>query len=150
MTSVFWIKVTVFITLGTILSIIDLRSFRLPHRMTIPMAGLGFLFSFVPGNGLSPWEAFLGFAVGILSLGILSWNLRDSLGFGDAVFAGAIGAFSGVLGLGIALFVGGTIALIVSAVQKKRGLVAFGPWLVAGAIPGLLLSNIVQIGEMFH
>ena len=114
------------------------------------MAGLGFLFSFVPGNGLSPWEAFLGFTVGIFSLGILSWNWRGSLGFGDAVFAGAIGAFSGVLGLGIALFLGGTIALIVSALQKKRGLVAFGPWLAAGAIPGLFLSNIVPIGEMFH
>jgi leader peptidase (prepilin peptidase)/N-methyltransferase len=150
MTSVFWIKVTVFITFGTILSIIDLRNFRLPHRLTLPMAGSGFLFSFVPGNGLSPWESFLGFTVGIVPLGILAYRRFASFGFGDAVFAGAIGAFSGVLGLGIALFLGGTIALIVSTLQENRGLVAFGPWLAASGIPGLFLSNIVQSGELFH
>ena len=150
MASVFWIKVTVFVIFGTILSLLDLKTLRLPHRLTLPMAGFGFLCSFVPGNGLSPWESLLGFMVGIVPLGILAYRRSASFGFGDAVFAGAIGAFSGVLGLGIALFGGGTLALIVFRVRKERGLVAFGPWLAAGGISGLVLPILMRNGFLVH
>ena len=150
MASVFWIKVTVFATFGTVLSIIDLRSFRLPHRLTLPMAGFGFLFSFVPGNGLSPWEAFLGFTVGIVPLGILSWNRQKTFGFGDAVFSGAIGAFSGTIGLGIALLAGGLFALAFTRIRPRQGILPFGPFLAIGVLSGFFLISIFQLGGPLH
>ncbi|MHB1758220.1 MAG: prepilin peptidase [Leptospirillum sp.] len=132
------------------LSLIDLQTFRLPHRRTLPMAGLGFLFSFVPGNGISPWESFLGFVAGSVPLGILAYRSAASFGFGDAVFAGAIGAFSGMLGLGIALVCGGLIALAVFKVRKKEGLLPFGPMLAIGGIPGFFLPIFIQNGLLVH
>lgn len=135
---IFGAKILLYLLFAARLSLIDLRTFRLPHRLTLPMAGVGILFSFVPGNGLSPWESFLGFTAGIVPLGMVAWKRQKTFGFGDAVFAGAIGAFSGVAGLGIALVSSGLVALIVFKVRKIRGLVALGPMLAVGGIPGLL------------
>ena len=135
---------------ATRLSLIDLRNFRLPHRITLPMAGLGFLFSFVPGNGLSPRESFLGFAAGIVPLGILAWKRQKTFGFGDAVFAGAIGAFSGVMGLGIGLVSGGLMALAVIRVRKKGEILPFGPFLAAGGLSGFLLAFVFRNGSPHH
>ena len=147
---IFGAKILLYALFATRLSLIDLRTFRLPHRLTLPMAGSGVLFSFVPGNGMSPWESLLGFVVGIVPLGILAHRRSASFGFGDAVFAGAIGAFSGVLGLGIALLGGGILALIVFRVRKERGLVAFGPWLAAGGLPGLVLPMLMRNGFLVY
>ena len=147
---IFGAKILLYAIFATRLSFIDLKTLRLPHRLTLPMAGSGFLCSFVPGNGLSPWESLLGFVVGIVPLGILAYRRSASFGFGDAVFAGAIGAFSGVLGLGMALIGGGMMALIVFRIRKKRGLVAFGPWLAAGGLPGLVLPILMRNGFPVH
>ncbi|MHB1285538.1 MAG: prepilin peptidase [Leptospirales bacterium] len=143
---IFGAKILLYLFFAARLSLIDLRTFRLPHRLTLPMAVAGFLFSFVPGNGLLPWESFLGFVVGIVPLGMLAWKRQKTFGFGDAVFAGAIGAFAGVAGLGIALVSSGLVALIVFKVCQNRGLVAFGPMLAVGGIPGLLLTIFFRNG----
>ena len=150
MTAVFCFKACVFTIMGTVLSAIDLTTLRLPHRVTLPMAGLGFLFSFVPGNGLTPRESFLGFAAGIVPLGILAWKRQKTFGFGDAVFAGAIGAFSGVMGLGIALVSGGLITLSVYRVRKKREIFPFGPFLAAGGLTGMVLAFLFRNGSVVH
>ncbi len=137
-------KVMAYVAFSLALSLIDIRSFRLPHRMTLPMAGLGFLFSFIPGNGISPWESFLGFAAGIVPLGILAWKKQETFGFGDAVFAGAIGSFSGVPGLGIALVSGGVMALAVVRVRKMEGAIPFGPFLASGGLAGVFLIGMFK------
>ena len=139
MASVFWIKVVIFGTAGFLLSFIDARTFRLPHVLTLPLAGTGLLLSFLPGNGLTPGEAFLGFASGLLPLGLLSWKRPATFGFGDAVFAGAIGAFAGPSGLGTALVVGGFSARVAFHLRKGEGFLPFGPFLAAGGMVGLLL-----------
>jgi leader peptidase (prepilin peptidase)/N-methyltransferase len=143
---IFGAKILLYLFFAARLSLIDLRNFRLPHRLTLPMAGLGFLFSLVPGNGLSPWESLLGFIAGVVPLGILAYWWRNSFGFGDAMFAGAIGAFSGAVGVGIALVCGGLIALAVFKIRKEQGLVAFGPWLAIGGLAGILLTWFVRNG----
>ena len=135
---------------ATRLSLIDLRSFRLPHALTLPMAGLGFLFSFVPGNGLSPRESFLGFAAGSLPLGIVAWKRQKTFGFGDAVFVGAIGAFSGVMGVGIALVLGGVMALAVLRARRKKGVFPFGPFLAMGGLAGVFLTFVFRNNGVFH
>lgn len=146
MTNLTGAKILLYLLLAARLSLIDLRTFRLPHLLTLSMAGLGFLFSFVPGNGISPWESFLGFIAGIVPLGILAYRRAASFGFGDAVFAGAIGAFSGAVGVGIALVVGGVAALIVFKIQKESGLLPFGPFLAIGGLAGILLTWFVRDG----
>ena len=150
MTNLTGAKILLYLLFATRLSLIDLRTCRLPHRLTLSMAGLGLLFSFVPGTGLSPWESFLGFIAGIVPLGILSYRRSASFGFGDAVFAGAIGAFTGIPGLGIALVTGGLMALVVFRFRKARGLLPFGPWLAIGGLPGLLLPVIIRNGLPVH
>ncbi len=147
---IFLLKMLLYLFFATRLSLIDLRSSRLPHRMTLPMAGLGFLFSFVPGNGLSPRESFLGFAAGIVPLGILAWKRHKTFGFGDAVFAGAIGSFSGVMGLGIALVFGGLMALAVVRFRKKGEILPFGPFLATGGLSGVLLAFVFRNGSPFR
>lgn len=141
-------KILLYLLFAVRLSIIDLRSFRLPHRLTLPMVGVGFLFSFIPGNGLSPWGSFLGFAVGIVPLGMVAWKRQKTFGFGDAVFSGAIGTFSGVAGLGIALVSSGLLALLVFKVQKPGRILPFGAFLATGGLAGLFLTYIFRNGGL--
>lgn len=150
MTTLTGAKILLYALFATRLSLIDLKTFRLPHRLTLPMAGLGFLFSFVPGNGLSPWESFLGFAAGIGPLGMVAWKRQKTFGFGDAVFAGAIGAFSGIMGLGIALVGGGLMGLAFIRIRKKEGILPFGPFLATGGLAGILLTFIFRNDGPFH
>ena len=145
MTAVFWIKVAVFAIGGTVLSAIDLSTFRLPHRLTLPLAATGILFSFFPGNGITPLRSVLGFLTGIVLLGFLSWFRNGSLGFGDAVFSGAIGTYVGVFGLGIALFFGSGLAVFVRRGRSGPG--AFGPYLAFGGLCSLIFLGFVGPGE---
>ena len=145
-------KVLLYTLFAARLSLIDLKTGLLPRRLTLPMAGLGILFSFVPGNGLSPQESLLGFVVGIVPLGIIAWN-QKMFGFGDAVFAGAIGAFWGVTGLGIALFsggVGGGMALFVLRRRKRKGGIPLGPFLARGGLAGMVLSFVFRNGGILY
>lgn len=150
MMSVFWFKAGIFVLGGTLLATIDLKTFRLPHALTLPLAGTGFLFSFVPGNGLSPWSSFLGFVAGVVPLGILAWRRQRTFGFGDAVFTGAIGAFSGVPGVGIALLSGGFLARIVIGIRKETGIFPFGPFLASGGLAGILLESVFRNDGFFY
>ena len=144
MTSVFWVKAGIFALGGTLLAAIDLKTFRLPHALTLPLGVTGFLLSFVPGNGLTPGESFLGIVSGLLPLGLLAWKRPAAYGFGDAVFAGAIGSFAGAAGLGLALVLGRIGALVFFRIRKDRGLLPFGPFLASGGLAGLFVEESVR------
>ncbi|WP_053764663.1 prepilin peptidase [Leptospirillum ferriphilum] len=145
MTSVFWLKAGIFTVGGTLLAAIDLKTLRLPHALTLPLAATGILFSFLPGNGITPLRSVLGFLTGIVLLGFLSWFRNGSMGFGDAVYSGAIGAYVGVFGLGIALFFGSGLAVIVRRKKKEPG--AVGPYLAFGGLCSLIFLGLVGPGE---
>ena len=149
MTSVFWVKAGIFALGGTLLAAIDLKTFRLPHALTLPLGVTGFLLSFIPGNGLTPGESFLGIVSGLLPLGLLAWKRPSTFGFGDAVFAGAIGAFAGVAGLGLALVLGRIAALAFFRMRKDGGLLPFGPFLAAGGLVGLFVNEGVRHVSQF-
>lgn len=145
MTSVFWFKAGVFAAIGTLLAAIDLKTLRLPHALTLPLAGTGFLFSFLPGNGITPVRSGAGFLAGVMLLGLLSWFRHESFGFGDAVFSGAIGTYTGVTGLGIALAFGGILA-VSSGFRKWKEPGAFGPHLALGGVCSLTVLALVPPG----
>ena len=144
MTSVFWFKAGIFALGGTILAAIDLKTLRLPHALTLSLAATGIFFSFLPGNGITPLRSVLGFLTGIFLLGFLSFR-NGSMGFGDAVFSGAIGTYVGVFGLGIALFCGSGLAVIVRRGSKEPG--AIGPYLAFGGLCSLIFLGFVGPGE---
>jgi leader peptidase (prepilin peptidase)/N-methyltransferase len=136
----------------TVLGVIDIKSFTLPDRITLPGIFFGLL--------IGPWlrapqlsygdilnayhEAFVGSAAGgwgLFLIGILGdWIFhRESMGGGDVKLAGMIGAFLGwkmviltfllasVLGA-----LGGGLTMLLRG-WRKWTLIPFGPYLALGS-----------------
>ena len=118
---------------------IDLRSFRIPDVLSLPLiaAGIGF----VPGLLDTPLHdlvigAVAGFA---LFWAIGSWYFRrkgvDGLGLGDAKLFAAAGAWLGWQSLPTVLLIAAVGGLGLALLQGKNGqdrAIAFGPWLALG------------------
>ena len=137
------------------LSYIDLRSFRLPDVITLPLIVLGLCF-----NGLSSlrfvnfetalWGALLGYGV----LWLLNFLYRmvkkqDGIGMGDAKLLAALGAWLGwtvlpglLLIASLAGIVGGLIYLQWKR-QNARNAFPFGPFLAFAGIIELLWPQII-------
>lgn len=128
----------------------DLAVHRLPDRLTVPTAGWILLCWLALCLTGAPW-ADLGralLAAGVLGGAFLLLCLLTpgGLGLGDAKLAGVLGlvlgwfgwleVLAGVLG---AFLLGGlfAIALLLARRASRRTAVAFGPWLVAGAMLSL-------------
>ncbi len=86
----------------TVLAVIDLRSYRLPDALTVPLAVSGLIVN----GGLGPaapggfWDHGLGWIGGFgvlagINLAYRQWRGRDGLGLGDAKLVGAAGAWMG-------------------------------------------------------
>ena len=137
------------------LSYIDLRSFRLPDVITLPLIVLGLCF-----NGLSAlrfvniesalWGVLLGYGV----LWLLNFLYRfakkqDGIGMGDAKLLAALGAWLGwtvlpslLLLASLAGIVGGLIYLQWNR-QNTRNAFPFGPFLAFAGIIELLWPQII-------
>lgn len=134
------------------LALIDLRTFRLPDALTLPLVAAGLLLAAtgVPG-GLalpSPADAALGAAAGFVGLAGIRWlyaRVRgvEGLGLGDAKLAAAGGAWLGWAALPWLLLVAASAALAGAWLVHRslRGdlAVPFGPAL-ALALWALLLA----------
>lgn len=120
------------------LVIIDLREFRLPDRLTLPLIGLGL--------GLSAWrlgdwpvQAVVGAALGyavfwLIGFAYFRWRGVDGLGQGDAKLLAAAGAWLGAAALPWVVLIAASGAVgWVGVTRRDRHLpLAFGPWLAAG------------------
>jgi leader peptidase (prepilin peptidase)/N-methyltransferase len=137
------------------LSYIDLRSFRLPDVITLPLILLGLCF-----NGFSSlrfvniesalWGVLLGYGV----LWLLNFLYRfakkqDGIGMGDAKLLAALGAWLGwtvlpslLLIASLAGIVGGLIYLQWKR-QNTRNAFPFGPFLAFAGIIELLWPQII-------
>ncbi len=137
------------------LSYIDLRSFRLPNVITLPLIVLGLCF-----NSFSPlrfvdiesalWGALLGYGV----LWLLNFLYRfiknqDGIGMGDAKLLAALGAWLGwtvlpsiLLIASLAGIIGGFIYLQWQR-QNTRSAFPFGPFLAFAGIIELLWPQII-------
>ena len=138
---------------GVTLAVIDLDCQRLPDRLTLPSYPIGLaLLAAASGDD---WSA-LGRAVlaavvvggGALLLALLAPG--GGLGLGDVKLLGLLGLFLGWLGwgevvLGIAAgFAIGALAAIVLLVLRRAGLrdhMAFGQWLIAGALVAVVAGD---------
>ena len=128
----------------------DLAVHRLPDRLTVPTAGWVLLCWLTLCLTGAPWanlgRALLAGAVLGVAFLLLCLLVPDGLGLGDAKLAAVLGVVLGwfgwlevLAGLLGAFLLGGLFAmvLLLAGRASRRTAVAFGPWLVAGAVLSL-------------
>jgi leader peptidase (prepilin peptidase)/N-methyltransferase len=126
-----------------VLTVIDVRSFRLPDALTLPLTVLGIGFAQV--LGWASWsDRVFAAAVGFLLLFVaraLYYRVRgrQGLGLGDAKLFAAAGAWTGLEGLAGVLLSGCILALMcvgglamTGRQVSARVALPFGPFLAAG------------------
>ncbi|WP_270365575.1 prepilin peptidase [Microbacterium algeriense] len=138
---------------GAWLTVIDVRTHRLPNRIVLPtLAGLlalAVVDALVAGRSASLVRALLGMVI----LGGLYAGLRAispaGMGGGDVKLAAVIGLVLGwhgwqalLVGAASAFVLGALHALVLLALRKadRSTRIAFGPWMIAGAVLGVVLG----------
>jgi len=150
-----WIQATLTLAL-VYLAYIDLRTFRLPDLITLPLILSGLLFNGLSQQGLVPFQdSALGAISGYASLCLLNLlyqliKKQDGIGMGDAKLLAALGAWLGWFALpGILLMasltglIGGFIWLQWNQ-QNHRSAFPFGPFLAIAGIIELLWPQTLQ------
>ncbi|MEU2904548.1 prepilin peptidase [Streptomyces globisporus] len=138
---------------AVLLAVVDLRVHRLPDPLTLPLAAAAVLLlggaALLPGHAGS-WTSGLlgGLALGGFYLLLFLIN-PNGMGFGDVKLALALGVALGWYGWTV-LFVGGFagflfgaaygLALVLLRRAGRRTGIPFGPFMIAGALTGVLLG----------
>ena len=140
------------------LSVIDLLTYRLPDRLTLPLllgsVPLLVVISLVHHDvGSLTWAA-VG-AVGYWLLLFLMWLVHPGgMGYGDVKLARAVGLYLGWVHFILPIYglmfagIGGSVAgigLLIVTRDRKRGF-PFGPWMAAGCVLAILISPQVTRG----
>ncbi|MFI2117510.1 prepilin peptidase [Streptomyces rubiginosohelvolus] len=138
---------------AVLLGVVDRRVHRLPDPLTLPLAAAAVLLlggaALLPGHAGS-WTSGLlgGLALGGFYLLLFLIN-PNGMGFGDVKLALALGVALGWYGWTV-LFVGGFagflfgaaygLALVLLRRAGRRTGIPFGPFMIAGALTGVLLG----------
>ncbi|MFJ4963508.1 prepilin peptidase [Streptomyces sp. NPDC088729] len=138
---------------AVLLAVVDRRVHRLPDPLTLPLAAAAVLLlggaALLPGHAGSWTSALLGGAA-LGGFYLLLFLINPSgMGFGDVKLALALGAALGWYGWAV-LFLGGFAGFLFGAAYglglvllrragRKTG-IPFGPFMLAGALSGLLLG----------
>ena len=137
--------------IGCRLVVIDIRTHRLPDRIVLPTLTALLVLSAVDALMSGDGGALTRGALGMLILGgfyaMLRLLGREGMGGGDVKLAAAIGLLLGwhswqALAVGAAsAFVLGALyalALMASHAADRSTRIAFGPWMILGALLGIL------------
>ncbi len=125
-----------------VLSYIDLRTFRLPDMITLPLIAIGILQAWVLGGNVK--ASIIGSLVGYAIFVLIETAYRrlrgqDGLGRGDAKLLAVGGAWCGWSGLPFIILIGSGTALIALLFPFMRsiadeGHIPFGPFLALGIL----------------
>lgn len=120
-----------------VVAVIDLRTFRIPDLISLPLiaAGLGIAFAVPGGYGPDHLIGAAGAYLAFAAIGAAHFRARgiDGLGLGDAKLFAAAGAWLGWQALPIVLLIAALGGLGQALARRDRGApLAFGPWLAAG------------------
>jgi leader peptidase (prepilin peptidase)/N-methyltransferase len=138
------------------LAYIDLRTFRLPDAITIPLTILGMYFNSFPSiQFVALSDSIIGALVGYCLLWLLNrlyrhFKKRDGIGMGDAKLLAALGAWLGWGALPGILFLASVTGLIGGMAwlklnkQSPGSAFPFGPFLVIAGIIELLWPQLLQ------
>ena len=136
---------------GVALAVIDIETLRLPDRLTLPSYPVGLVLLAIPAD----WPALGRAVLAAVITGVAAFLLallapRGGLGLGDIKLLGLLGLFLGWLGwgvlvVGVALgFALGAVAAVGMLASRRAGLrdhLAFGPWLIAGALVAVVAGR---------
>jgi leader peptidase (prepilin peptidase)/N-methyltransferase len=138
---------------GVLLAVVDLRVQRLPDPLTLPLApvalallGLAALLPEHAGHWPTALYGALALGAGYLVLFLVH---PSGMGFGDVKLAVGMGAVLGWYGWSVVLlgafagFLLGAVyggALVVVRRAGRRTAIPFGPFLLSGALAGLLIG----------
>lgn len=134
-----YLSFAILVSLLLALSVIDLKTFRLPNVLTYSLIGTGLLDAWLNSGDI--WARVIGAAIGYgvflaIEVGYRSMRGQDGLGRGDAKLLAGGGAWTGWFGLPfivlIASFMGLVAALFPSIREQKR--IPFGPFLAIGIL----------------
>ena len=138
------------------LAYIDLRTFRLPDAITIPLIILGICFnSFSSVQLVALSDSIIGAFTGFAALWLFNrlyryFKNQDGIGMGDAKLLAALGAWLGWEARpGILFFASvtgliGGLAWLKLNKQNSRSAFPFGPFLVIAGIIELLWPQLLQ------
>jgi leader peptidase (prepilin peptidase)/N-methyltransferase len=137
---------------GVALFWIDLDTHRLPEGLTLPVIPALLALLIVASATTGDWSALLrGVLCGVggwLVYAVLAFVVPGGLGLGDATLGGLVSLPLGYLGWSppivgfvVAYLVSGVVALVGLATRRLslRSHIAFGPFIVVGAVVALLV-----------
>lgn len=140
------------------LSFIDLRSFRLPNIITLPLIISGILFNFFsPSSFVDVANSIIGAVIGYGSFWLLNSLYRltkkqDGVGMGDAKLLAGLGAWLGWAALPSILLIASITGIIGGLIflkwnkQSASHAFPFGPFLAfAGIIELLWPQNLLPL-----
>ena len=151
-----WIRICLIAVL-VYLAYYDLRTFRLPDVITLPLILLGLLFNSLSNQRfISFQDAIIGAILGYICLWLLNLLYRivkkqDGVGMGDAKLLAALGAWLGWFALPSILLMASLSGLIGGIIwlqwnkQNHRSAFPFGPFLAIAGIIELLWPQTLQI-----
>jgi leader peptidase (prepilin peptidase)/N-methyltransferase len=142
------------VAIGVALTLIDLDTRRLPNAIVLPSYLVGgallAVASIVEGEPAALLRALVGMAALFAFYLVLVLVHPAGMGFGDVKLAGVLGMYLGWVGWG-ALVVGGFaafllggvygIALLASRRAGRKSKVPFGPWMILGAVVGVVAGE---------
>ena len=131
--------------ISVVLTVIDVRSRRLPNRIVLPSyAVAGVLFTLACLTG-APWSSLTraGIGAAVLFLFYALFRLIDRrwVGGGDVKLAGVLGGYLAwlgwdtlIIGAAAAFMCGGVwaVALLMRRKANRSTRLAFGPWMILG------------------
>lgn len=138
------------------LAYIDLRTFRLPDVITLPLIILGICFNVLSDPAFAvPINAVLGAIFGYAFLWLINYFYRvvkkqDGIGMGDAKLLAALGAWFGWHALPVILFIAALSGLIGGMIwlywnkQDRQKAFPFGPFLAFAGIIELIWPQFLQ------
>lgn len=142
----------VWLVVGIVLTVIDLREHRLPNAITLPMlivVPVGLVVADVLNDSTaamdSGWSgAALGALVWLVALGLI-WVLSRGrgMGLGDVKLSPSLGATLGwlsletaLIGLALSFILGGVVSAVLLITKRvhRRTAIPFGPFLLLGSL----------------
>lgn len=141
------------IGIGGWLIVIDARTHRLPNRIVLPTLACLIVLAVTDAVATGQGAALVRALIGMVILGgfyaVLRGMSRAGMGGGDVKLAAVIGLVLGwhgwqslAIGAASAFVLGALYALVLILLRRADGAtrIAFGPWMIAGALLGVVLG----------
>lgn len=129
-------------------SIKDIKNNLINGYLNILLLLIGFIKNILINENIKDY--LLGLIVIPITLLILNYFKKDSIGDGDIEYLSAIGFYIGYINIVISLFIS-TVLLIIYSLYKKKRKYPFIPFITIGVIINQLLIaiNIISINSSF-